>query len=1133
MWLTNLAIKRPVLIWMIFSALAVMGLLALFGMKRELEPKVEFPYVTVSTVYVGAGPQEVETLISKPIEDAVNSVNGVKHVDSTSQEGMSLVFIEFTLGTNVDVAVNDVRSKVDRVRSSLPDEAKTPTISKLDANSSPVFRFGMTGKREQRQLRYLAEEVVTNRLARVSGVAAVNVIGGAKREIKVILKPERLNATNLSPSYVVAAMKQQNLNTPGGRIEQSRHEYALRLFGEFRSLDEIRQLRIGLPGYAGQSVILGDLATVLDAQEEKTQESRLNGRSTVTITVQKTSDANTAEVCDGVKVELAQLRLELPKDVTFQVTNDDSKRINENLMDVQISLILAIILAVLVVYVFLHNLRGTFIVSMAIPISFVSTFLVMNSMGLTLNTMTLMALSLATGILVDDSIVVLENIFRHLANGEQPREAALNGRSEIGLAAVTITMVDVVVFVPIAFMGGIAGMFFKAFGITIAVATLFSLFVSFTLTPMLAASWFKGGEHLEETKTGFFAWFEHNYGRLQVKYRGLLDFVLNHRWQTLGVGVSLLLFIFMLIAGSLAGKEASLQMGGSMLGFFVALGVVMLVIGFLGLVLSRKPMGPSFGAAIGLAVIGGIAFGGALVGGSMTRPLLPFRFFGQNDSGGVTVSVELPAGTSLATTDRVLQTLESRVKANKDLYQDVASVSTIVGGTAAGMWSAGGSGSNVGEIALELAEKRAIMDQLMFWKSHGYLRTRRDTAIVDVTRKVIGNIAGAKITVAASGGGEGGGGAPIEIDLQGSNTDQLVTAAAKIRQVLDKTEGCVDADVSWKLGKPELQFTLDQQRAADYGVNLATVATAVRTYIEGNTDVKYRDSGKEYDIRVQLPKDMRTDLDGVDDLVVSYANGSPIRLGDVGNVQLTSGPTKIDRRDRERQVAITCNLLPKYLPGNMQSVIDKEIAKANVVPPGVRLQWSGENQVMAEEGAFMMRALMLAIILVYMLMASLFNSLLTPLIIMLSLPMALIGALVALIVCYNAGVDASVLNVVAFIGIIMLMGLVTKNAILMVDFTNTLRSRGHDRHEALLIAGPTRMRPILMTTFAAVFGTLPTALALGRGSEFRQPMGITVIGGLLLSTVLTLLIIPAVYTIFDDVMIWVNGLFHHKKAPKS
>ncbi len=1132
MWLTNLAIKRPVLIWMIFSALAVMGLLALFSMKRELEPKVEFPYVTVATVYVGAGPQEVETLISKPLEDAVNSVNGVKHVDSTSQEGMSLIFIEFTLGTNVDVAVNDVRSKVDRVRSSLPQDAKTPTISKLDANSSPVFRFGMTGKREQRQLRYLAEEVVTNRLARVSGVAAVNVIGGAKREIKVTLRPERLNATSLSPAYIVAAMQQQNISVPGGRIEQSRHEYALRLFGEFRSLDQIRQLRIGLPGYPGQSVQLGDIATVLDAQEEKTQESRLNGRSTVTITVQKTSDANTAEVCDGVKLELAQLRRDLPKDVTFQVTNDDSKRINENLLDVQISLVLAIILAVLVVYTFLHNLRGTFIVSMAIPISFVSTFLVMNSMGLTLNTMTLMALSLATGILVDDSIVVLENIFRHLSNGERPREAALNGRSEIGLAAVTITLVDVVVFVPIAFMGGIAGMYFKAFGITIAVATLFSLFVSFTLTPMLASSWFKGGEHVEEAKTGFFGWFERGYSKLEKSYRGLLDRVLTHRWMTLGLGVCLLLTIFMLIAGSLAGKTEAFTMGISLLGNFLTLAAIILVVGFARLAITRQSVAPSIKGAIGLAVIGAIAFGGALVGGSMTRPLLPFRFFGQNDSGGVGVSVELPAGTSLATTDRVLKTLESRIKADKDLIRDVASISSIVGGTSAGMWSAGGSGSNVGEIALELAEKRAIMDQLMFWTDHGYLRTRKDTDLVDIARKVAGSIPGAKITVTASGSG-GGEGAPIEIYLQGSNTNQLVTSATKLRQVLDRTEGCVDADVSWKLGKPELQFTLDQDRAADLGVNLATVATAVRTYIEGNTDVKYRDAGKEYDIRVQLPKDMRTDLDGVGDLVISYVNGAPVRLGDVGSVQLTSGPTKIDRRDRERQVSVTCNLRPGYLPGNMQGVIDKAIASSKVVPPGVRLEWSGENQVMAEEGAFMMRALMLAIILVYMLMASLFNSLLTPLIIMLSLPMALIGALVALIVCYNAGVDASVLNVVAFIGVIMLMGLVTKNAILMVDYTNTLRARGHDRHEALLIAGPTRMRPILMTTFAAVFGTLPTALALGRGSEFRQPMGITVIGGLLLGTVLTLLVIPAVYTIFDDVGQWLGSLGHRKAKPKS
>jgi HAE1 family hydrophobic/amphiphilic exporter-1 len=527
MWLTSIAIRRPVFILMVFSALAVLGWTAASKMRVELNPNVNFPFVTIVTIYPGAGPREVETLISKPIEDAVNGINGVKNVTSVSQEGISVVSIEFNLGVNSSEAAADVREKVDAIRASLPRDALSPTISKFDINAVPVLYYGMSSERPSKQLRYIAEEIVTNRLARVPGVASVTVLGGDKREIRVEVDQGRLDAYGLNIMQVVQALQAANLNVPGGRIEEQRREYAIRVVGEFENLDQIRNVRIPVtnrmnPMAAPNVIHLSDVAQVKDGVAERTEGARVNQRNTVGIIITKAADANTVEVCEGVKKEIDRLKQELPRDIEFALTQDESKFVLESLTDLRVALFLAIFLAVSIVYLFLHNIRGTFIVSLAIPTSIVSTFLVMYGFGFTLNTMTMLALSLAVGILVDDSIVVLENIFRHLTRGEEPAEAALNGRSEIGLAAITITLVDVVVFVPIAFMGGITGQFFRSFGITVATATLFSLLVSFTLTPMLASRWFRAGEQVE-AKRGVFAAFDRFYHWLDMLYRRLLE----------------------------------------------------------------------------------------------------------------------------------------------------------------------------------------------------------------------------------------------------------------------------------------------------------------------------------------------------------------------------------------------------------------------------------------------------------------------------------------------------------------------------------------------------------------------------------------------------------------------------------
>ncbi|MFY7954445.1 MAG: efflux RND transporter permease subunit, partial [Armatimonadaceae bacterium] len=549
MGLTKIAINRPVAILMLIGALIVLGWQGLGKMPAEQDPRIDFPFVSVTTVYPGAGPGEIETLVSKPIEDSVSSVNGVKNVTSVSQQGVSVVAIEFQLGVDVDVAVADVRAKVDAARRSLPREVETPTIGKFDTASTPILFMTLrsTAGRPSREIREIAERTVKDQLGQVKGVAAVVVTGGDQREVQVRLNRSRLDAYGLTVSEVARAIQSQNLNVPSGNIREGNRDYAVRVIGEFEDPAEIRDLRLSFPSAGGiaRQLRVSDIATVSDSVAERSANASLAERSgdsplptstdTVSISIQKTSDGNTVETARGVKSQLERLKSILPSDLQITITTDQSVRVYENLHEVQVSLILGAVLAVLIVYLFLHNLRGTLIVALSIPTSIVATFLVMYSLGFTLNSMTLLGLSLAVGILVDDSIVVLENIYRHLAAGEPPREAALRGRGEIGLAAVTITLVDVVVFVPVAFMGGIVGQFFRSFGITVAVATLFSLLMSFTLAPMLASLWYRKGEY-RECHHGLFGAINRFYGRMENVYRRTLIWSLRHRGSVIYIG---------------------------------------------------------------------------------------------------------------------------------------------------------------------------------------------------------------------------------------------------------------------------------------------------------------------------------------------------------------------------------------------------------------------------------------------------------------------------------------------------------------------------------------------------------------------------------------------------------------------
>jgi hydrophobic/amphiphilic exporter-1 (mainly G- bacteria), HAE1 family len=1047
MWLTRLSLNRPVTITVFMVAVIVLGFYALSKTQVELQPKVDFPVITILTVYPGASPDEVETLVTKPIEDAVAGVEGLRQITSVSQYGISQVTLEFYIGTDVGEAYIDVQAKVNAAVGLLPRDAERPVISKLDTQSQPTMYIGMTGNRPPYELRDLADNLIKDRLSSVPGVAAVTVSGGQKREILVAIDKERLNAYGLSINAVVRALQADNLNLPAGRITEGERDYNVRLLGEFRSIDELRNLRLYLqnprnPMAAGTTLRLQDIADIRDTVEERTVITRLNGKENVTLVVQKASDANALEISEGIHQVIERIQKEYP-DLKFEISFDQAESIKESLTDLRIALYLAIILVVLIVYLFLYNVRGTFIVALAIPTCIFASFIAIYFFGFTINFMTMLALSLAVGVLVDDAIVVIENIYRHLSMGEEPMEAAYNGRTEIGLAAITITFVDVVVFLPIAFMGGVSGQFFRSFGLTVAVTVLFSLLVSFTLTPMLASRFYRRGEALEEPK-GFFRWFDARYRALERLYRRLLGWALRHRWAVIVTGNGLLLLTLILVIGS------------------------------------------------------------ALRG----SPLLPFRFAPSQDQGLIGITVKLPPAAALSETDAVVKRIEQVALS----IPEVKFVSSLVGASGAGFIGAGDQGPRFANIQVTLHPKKALLDSLMFWVKHEEpLRTRSDVEIAGELREKIGVIPGAQITVNTISGFRGGGfGVPIQLAMVGKDTTTLLETAERVKRLISQIPGIKDPDLSWSAGKPELQVVVDRERATRLGVSLTEIALALRTAYEGDTSVKYREGGQEYAIRVRLDEADRQRVSELSNLVVSYVQGAPVYLRDVATIRLDEGPTRIERADRQRRVMVLANIMPGYSLGNLRVQIDNLLRQQNVIPPGVRVSWFGEGEVLAREGAYMMQALLLSFILVYLLMVALFENWLYPFIIMFSQPQALVGALLALIVA------RSELNIVSMIGIIMLVGLVGKNAILLVDFTNTLRARGLSREEALQQAGPIRLRPILMTTAALVLAMVPIALAVGRGSEFRAPLGIVIIGGMLVSTLLTLVVIPCMYTVMDD-----------------
>jgi HAE1 family hydrophobic/amphiphilic exporter-1 len=1034
---------------MLIGAFVVLGFVGYCNLPAELNPKVDFPTVSIITTYAGTNPQQMETLITKPIEDSVSGVSGIKQINSTSQQGISTITIQFFFGTDLDTADNDVIQKVDAIRKQLPIDSDAPSVQKRDTSSQPVLYVQMLSKaRPTSVLQSMANNIVLPYLEQAPDVGGVTIYGGTQREIRVSVSQARLAALGLTLSDLSTAIGASNVNVPGGFVQKGQQYYDVRVIGEFASVDELRQLRLSVNG---KTFSLSDVATVEDTIQEKTQDSFIDGQESVTLVVQKTSDGNTLVAARGAKAQLARLSDILPSDVHFIITTDLSKQVTDNLGDVVFSLIISTILAILVVFTFLHNIRGTLIIAIAIPVTLIATFLPLWAIGFTLNTMTLLGLSLAVGILVDDSIVVLENISRHLAMGEEPTDAAINGRTEIGLAAITLTSVDLVVFLPIAFMGGVVGEFFRSFGLTVAFATMFSLLVSFTLTPMLASRWYKKGETMVFTK-GFAGAFDRRFFAFEHAYQRVLKTILKVPWLIVILGNVFLVVIFVVVA-----------------------------------------------------------------------PQLGFRFSPDQDQNQVQISINGPAGESLSYTQAITDQIQRIVRSTPDLNNDVKFVYTAIGSSSSSGSGSGITGTQYGTISLTLYDRASILDNAKFW-DHEHLRHRSDVDVALELRKLTKHIVGAQI-LASNVSGFSGGSAPLSVNLNGPDLGQLLTASDKVMGLIRQTPGTYNIDTSYKNSQPEVEIRVDRVRAPEYGLTLQQIAQAVSDNVGGNIDSKYRDpsDGQQYDIRVQLAYDYRNDPLQIGNLIVGYQNGNPVYLSDVASLTVGAGPVKIDRLNRERSITVSAYLLPGVAVGNVAVAVNKKLAimQKSGQFGQVTYTFGGETQSLQDEGGFILTAVLLGIILSYMLMAALFNNVLYPLSIMLSLPQAWAGAMIALLIAKEP------LSLIAMIGFLYLNGIVGKNAILLIDYTNTLRARGYKRIDAILEAAPVRLRPIMMTTICVVAASLPTALALGRGSGFRQSLGVSVVGGVIFSLALTLIIVPCSYVLWDNFGNWV-GRFNNK-----
>ena len=1034
MTIPRLAIERPVTMFMISAVITLLGALSLTRLPVDLMPEFEQPTLTVRVGYPGVGPLEMEELVTRPLEQAVGAVPGITRIESTSSEGNSQVRLNFEWGEDLAEAADEVRTRLDRVRNRLPEEADPPTVFKFDSSSQAIMQLGVEGEGyDPVTLREIAQNEIAPRFERVDGVAAVTVNGGVRRQIHVELSKEKITALNLSVNQVVQTLRQENQNTPLGEIYQGDATFLLRSQGQFQSVEDIRNLvvmtRQNVPVY------LRDIADVLDTTEERRSIMRINGQPGVQLQIQKQSGKNTVAVAEGIRAEMERVNTDVPG-INMIVTSDTSSYIERAIHNVQEHAMIGGVLVVLIIFAFLRDWRSTLIVSTSIPVSVIGTFALLYFGGFTLNTMTFGGLALGIGMIVDAAIVVLENTHRHLHMGKDKMTAAIEGSEEVWSAILASTLTHIAVFIPLLFLSGTASIMFTQLSVVVMFSLVMSLFVAVTIVPVLCSRWLKTPDE-EAAATGIFAGFyrasERFLEAMDERYRRLIHFSLNHR--------------------------------------------------------------PTVITAAAASVVAAV----------LIYPLVSVELLPQTDEGEVNVNAELAVGTRFERTEEALLQIEEMIR------QNVPEATTLItsGGGGGNNWQGGGGGqTHRGQIRVMLVPREQRE------------RTNEQIAI-DLRRQLTG-LPGVVVRANPSGGNNalqrllsgggpqqgGGGGGRLALEIRGHDLDDARRVAQDARRVMEETPGVADVQVGREEGRPEIAVRVDRPKAAMLGMTVTSVANTIQTNVAGTTAAQYRERGNEYPVVVRLREADRREIADVGDVLLSTPSGQVVPAKNVMVTSREAGPVSIQRKNMERITTVNAEI---EIP--LSEAVDAVEARLDQVrvPPDFSVGFGSEVEEQARSFQQLQLVLVLAVLLVYAVMASQYESLRDPFIIMFSVPVASIGVVLALLVTNTS------FSMQAYIGIIMLAGIVVSNAILLVDYINTLRRRdGLPLREAVEIGGRTRLRPILMTSIATMLGLVPMAIGIGEGGELQAPLARVVIGGLLTSTVVTLVLVPAVYTVFEE-----------------
>jgi len=1033
MSISEIAIKRPTLVVVIFTVLAILGITCYTSLNYELIPKLSFPALSVVTTYPGASANEVESSVTKKLEDALSSLENVKSMQSTSQEGLSSITIELESSADANLAVQDAQRKINAMVANLPTGVKSPSINKFSSDEMPVIKLGVTAKIAPTKLYLLTDNQIKSQLSKLNGVGQVSLIGGNEREIKININKSKLDAYKITISQVYQAIYNSNIEMPTGKIESNVKQYTVRLLGKLKSLNELRNITISRT-ISGSSIKLSDIAEVVDGIAEQTNLNKINGKNSIGIIIQKQTDANTVDVCKRVKEQLKLLENQYPDyQLKFDVASDNSTYTLASANAVIEDLGLAILIVAFVMFIFLHSIRNSIIVLISIPASIISVFIAMYIFNFSLNMLTLMALSLLIGILVDDSIVVLENIYRHLEMGKDKRTAALDGRNEISFTAVAITLVDVVVFLPISLVTGMIGNMLREFSLVIVFATLMSLFVSFTVTPLLASRFSKIQDYTKKSIIGKFSiWVETTYSKIVGYYERILQWCLNHRKTVYLTVTALILISFSLVGMGLVGTA----------------------------------------------------------------------FMNNGDQGEFIVKLEGEPQNTVYQTTQLTQKVEDLLLKKPE----VVKVFSNIGYSSSEMGTGSGE-KNKSEITVNLVSKDK--------------RSMSVEQFAAMIKKEVQEIPGLKVTATPSSMMGNADDAPIQILLRGPDVNKLFEIGDKVMKIIKEIPGTNDVKLSIDKSKPELQIKLDREKMEQLGLNVQQVGSAINLSLAGNTDLQYSDGDDDFDINVKFDQFNRKKIDDVGSLTFLNNQGKIVELKNFATITQSLGPNKLERYDRISSLTVKCSVYGRPV-GTVGEEI-KTAIKEKIHSPEITIDYKGQMERQSDAFSSLFTAIIFALILVYLVMVALYNSYLYPFVVLFSIPVAIIGALFAL------ALSGESLTIFSMVGMIMLIGLVCKNAILIVDFANKFRDKGLTVREALIEAGKERLRPILMTTFSMIFGMLPIALASGASAESKNGLAWVIIGGLTSSLLLTLVLVPSVYMTMEKYKEKFKRIFSRKK----